>query len=292
MEGYYFGHSNERAGSRFNRVVEKLADYARIEYGMKMFYLISDGIEPEWEELEPPTGRGNAGQMKKYEIDYKYQKEEKRDHQRNKEKMFGVVLGQCKEGTKDLLKSDKTFGGLQKAGDVVGLINLIRDLCYGTDRKGYIGWTQQAQLRKTVNFIQQEGESLQKFSVNFLEQVKAYEDASGPMMPTKEMYTVIELTRIVQDGDEQCEEAYEETVLASESEIHTARNRFVACLFLAGVDRKRYKDAINEMNNDYLRYGKEYPATVQAMVVWLSKRRGGASRSKLDDATDGVTSFA
>ena len=81
-------------------------------------------------------------------------------------------------------------------------------------------------------------------------------------------------------------------MLASESEIHDARNKFVACLFLAGVDRKRYKDAINEMNNDYLRHGKEYPATVQAMVVWLSKRRGGASRTKLDDAADGVTSFA
>ena len=50
--------------------------------------------------------------MKKYEINYKYQKEEKRDHQRNKEKMFGVALGQCKERTKDLIKSDKTFEGL------------------------------------------------------------------------------------------------------------------------------------------------------------------------------------
>ena len=28
LEGYYFGHGNERAGSRFNRVIEKLADYA------------------------------------------------------------------------------------------------------------------------------------------------------------------------------------------------------------------------------------------------------------------------
>ena len=140
--------------------------------------------------------------------------------------------------------------------------------------------------------MQQEGESIQKFSVNFLEQVKAFEDAFGPMIPTKEMYKVIELTRTVQDGDEQCTETYEETVLASESKIHTARNRFVACLFLTGVDCKRYKDAIDEMNNDYLRHGKEYPSTVQAMVVWLSKRRGGTAKSKLDDAADGVTSFA
>ena len=52
--------------------------------------------------------------------------------------------------------------------------------------------------------------------MNFLEQVKAFEDSFGPMMPTKEMYKVIELTRTVQDGDEECDETYEETVLASE----------------------------------------------------------------------------
>ena len=125
LEGYYFGHGDERAGSRFNRVVEKLAEYTRIEYGMNMFYLISDGTKPEWEELQVPSGKGSAALLKKYEIDYKYQKEEKQDHQRNKEKMFGVVLGQCKEGTKNLVKSNKTFAALQKGGNVVGLINLI-----------------------------------------------------------------------------------------------------------------------------------------------------------------------
>ena len=106
-----------------------------------------DGVEPEWEELEPPSGL-----MKKYEIDYKYQKDEKWDHQRHKEKMFGVVLGQCKEGTKDLVKGDRTFKSLEKGGDVVGLINLNQDLCYGTDKKRYPGWTQQAQLRRTVSY--------------------------------------------------------------------------------------------------------------------------------------------
>ena len=292
LEGYYFGHGDERSGTRFNRAVKKLADYARIEYGMDMFYLIQDGTEPEWVDIPLPSGKGSAALMKKYEIDYRYQKEEKRDHQKNKEKMFGVILGQCKEGTKDLLKGDKAFASLQKKGDVVGLINLIRDLCYGTDRKTYVGWTQQAQLRKTVNFMQQEGESMQKYSVNFLEQVKAFEDSFGPMIPTKEMYKVIELTRTIREGDEECDETYEETVLATESEIHDARNKFVACLFLAGVDPKKYKEAIDEMNNDYLRHGKEYPTTVQAMVVWLTKRRGGTSKSRQDDASDGVTSFA
>ena len=125
LEGYYFGHGDERSGTRFNRVVEKLADYACIEYGMNMFYLISEGTEPDWEDIPIPSGKGSTALMKKYEIDYKYQKDEKRDHQKNKEKMFGVVIGQCKEGTKDLVKSDKTFATLQRKGDVVELINLM-----------------------------------------------------------------------------------------------------------------------------------------------------------------------
>ena len=86
LEGYYFGHGDERAGSRFNRVVEKIADYGRLEYGMNMYYLVANGEEPTWEDLQPPSGKGSMGLMKKYEIDYKYQKDEKRDHQKNKEK--------------------------------------------------------------------------------------------------------------------------------------------------------------------------------------------------------------
>ena len=60
LEGYYFGHGDKRSGTRYNRVVEKLADYARIEFGMNMFYLISEGTEPDWEDIPIPSGKGSA----------------------------------------------------------------------------------------------------------------------------------------------------------------------------------------------------------------------------------------
>ena len=64
-------------------------------------------------------------------------------------------------------------------------------------------------------------------------------------------------------------------------------------VFLAGVDRSKYKDAIDELNNDYMRHGKPYPADVHLMMTWLTKRRGnGSSSKKEDDNADGVTSFA
>ena len=46
----------------------------------------------------------------------------------------------------------------------------------------------------------------------------------------------------------------------------------MVCLFLAGVDRKRDKDAIDEMNNDFMHHGKEYPGDVPSMLTWLLKR--------------------
>ena len=83
-------------------------------------------------------------------------------------------------------------------------------------------------------------------------------------------------------------ETYSVAVLANKDDIYKARNQFVVCLFLAGVDRDRYKDAIDEMNNDFLRHGKEYPSDVPSMVTWLLKRRGKASSKKEDDTTDRV----
>ena len=113
-------------------------------------------------------------------------------------------------------------------------------------------------MRRTIGFGQLPGEMLQKFASNFLEQVRVLEESFGPLIPTIDLITTVELTREVGEGDEMVEESYTEKVLADDDEIKLARNKFLACMFLAGVDRDRYKDAIDELNNNYIRHGKEY----------------------------------
>ena len=148
---------------------------------------------------------------------------------------------------------------------------MIRNLCYGTDTKRYINWTQQAHLRRTIHFEQQPGESLQKFVANFLEQVRALEESFGPFVPTKDLVTMVELTREIGEGKDLVEETYTEKVIADDEEIKAARDKFLACVFLAGVDRSKYKDALDELNNDYIRHFKPYPSDVQSMMTWLLK---------------------
>ena len=126
-----------------------------------------------------------------------------------------------------------------------------------------------------------------------MEQVKTIEEISGPLVPVRDVVKSVQQTRLVGKGDNAVTETYTVAVLADKDVIYKAGDQFVACLFLAGVDRDRYKDAIDEMNNDFLRHGKEYPSDVSSMVTWLLKRHGKASSKKEDDTTDGVvTSFA
>ena len=89
----------------------------------------------------------------------------------------------------------------------------------------------------------------------------------GPFVPTKDLVTTVELTREVGEGNEVEEETYIEKVLADDDEIKVARDRFLACIFLAGVDRERYRDTIDELNNDFMGHGKEYPQDVQSMLT-------------------------
>ena len=73
--------------------------------------------------------------MKKYEMDYKRWLEKQKTYEKDKCKAFGFIMGQCLELTKEVVKSDKSFKTLEEEDNVKGLLGLLRDLCYGTDKK-------------------------------------------------------------------------------------------------------------------------------------------------------------
>ena len=89
-----------------------------------------------------------------------------------------------------------------------------------------------------MRYSQHPGNSLQQYATNFLDQVKTFEASYGLLVPTKDMTKCKEWTRIVGEGDEEHEETYTVTVLADKDAIQHARDKFMTCLFLAGVDRK------------------------------------------------------
>ena len=103
-------------------------------------------------------------------MDYKRQQDKKEDFKKDMCNAFGImrILGQCRELTKEEVKADKSCKVLEKSDDVVGLLSLFHNLCYGTDKKWYTRWIQLAQLRRAVNFSRQPIETIQQFATNFI----------------------------------------------------------------------------------------------------------------------------
>ena len=69
------------------------------------------------------------------------------------------------------------------------------------------------------------------------------------------------------------------TKIATGGRDKEARDKFLACTFLAGVDQKRYGKVVHELNNAFLIGQKNYPTTVENAVTMLSHHMGGKDRS-------------
>ena len=76
----------------------------------------------------------------------------------------------------------------------------------------------------------------------------------------------------------------------NETEQNAARDKHLACIFLAGVDRERHADVIDDHNNDFLLGKVTCPSDTSAMLTLLSNRRGNDGTSKQEQALrDGVS---
>jgi hypothetical protein len=75
----------------------------------------------------------------------------------------------------------------------------------------------------------------------------------------------------------------------SNADQAAARIKFLACVFLAGVERDKFKAVINELNNDFLRGKVSFPEDIPTMLTLLANYRGGkVSNYKVEAMLDGV----
>jgi hypothetical protein len=56
----------------------------------------------------------------------------------------------------------------------------------------------------------------------------------------------------------------------NETNEKTSRNKFTTCIFLAGVDTKKYGRLKTELKNAYVAGQNNYPKTVESAVTMLS----------------------
>ena len=263
---YAYGTHDQVA--RFTNTTKDIAELAgtTYKYGKEIWKLLMKKTEPTFTEPSAPTDEKDRTELEKYKMLFRMWIDDEKDYRRDKARVFRVIMNQCTPAMKNKIESVPEYDKLETNDDVIGLLGKLKELVYSTDKTQYEFWTMQATMRKLINLKQGASESLTDFHRRFLDQQEVTEVVWGQMTP-----------QIMKGkpADKQAE----------------ARDRYLACLFLAGVDRIRYQDVVNDLNNDFILGSVTYPNDTSGMLTLLSNRRGNGGTSKQEQALrDGLES--
>ena len=269
LRGNVYTYGTRNQSDRFLKTTRAIAEFAGSKFGKDMFKLVRDREETTISLPEEPADSASKAKIETYKIKYSKKVDEQRDYKRNKEKLFRIIMGQCVPAMRNKIKKMPTFKTIEDDDDVAALLGLLQDVAYSTDSTGYEYWTMQAAMRKLLTMRQENKESLTNFGKRFLAQQEVTEKIWGVLIPRK-LYG------------------------RSTDQQEKARHKYLACVFLAGVDRSRYKKTIDDLHNDFMKGTKVYPEDVTGMMALLASRRGDDKRTEdIEAINDGVgTSFA
>jgi hypothetical protein len=304
LRGNIFTYGTQGQQSNYIRTKKAIADYVgtTFKFAKELYKAINGGEETELQEPEKPTSsKPSQIEMKRYEVLCNRFFAKVEEYERERTKLFRLIMGQCSPTMRDKLESMKEFPELEEKDNFIGLLELIHKLVYGTDNGQYEYWKMQASMAKLTGMKQEPREPTISFAERFLTQVEATESLWGPLVPTigRINHTPFEAVEGEDDASrmqrmEQWMKDVEDRMTTMALENEKAREKFLACLFLACTDRERYKDVINDLANDFGLGNINYPEDVTGMLNLLTNRRGiKTARSKqMEDIQDGVlTSF-
>jgi len=263
---YSYGTHDQVA--RFTDATKAIAELAgtTYNYGKEIWTLLMDKTEATFPEPSAPADATDKAALEKYKMLLRMWIDDEKEYRRDKSKVFRVIMSQCTMAMKNKIETLPGYKKFETDDDVIALLGKMKELVYSTDKAQYEFWTMQAAMRKLINLKQGDKESLTDFNKRFLDQQEVTEVVWGLMTPQ---------IMKSKSSDEQIE----------------ARDKYLACLFLAGVDRIRYQDVVNDLNNDFILGKVSYPADTSGMLTLLSNRRGNGGTSKQEQALrDGLES--
>jgi len=259
LKGLVYTYGVPGQAVRYMKTTEAVAEYVGTNFSKELWNLVLNKEEAKFDEPDPPDDKASKAVMKRYEMKLKRAFDKEEQYEQDKSKVFRIIMGQCAVTMKNKVESSSGFSELEKKDDVIGLLKRLKDLAYTTDNVQYDYWTMQAMMRTFIDMKQEQKESLSNFAKRFLAQAEVTEDVWGKLIPNKMK------GKPTADQEE-------------------ARNKFLACIFLAGVDKSRYGGAIDDLNNEFVLRSVRYPGDVPSMMALLSNRRGDRGGNKYVDA--------
>ena len=224
---YSIGTMDGAKANVYTSITKQFAVQIGQKYGLAMKKLVDRGVETEC--VQPPYPKGGDDEaVARWRIEEKLMQDKKQECNDKKEKVFSSILGKCDDTVITRLESMKECEAAEEDGDVAALMGLIKKLAVGASDRIYPGM-QAANAWKTLGRMHQhEDESLLKCYRRFMAAVEHVEEACGQI---------------------------ESGVLAQSETIRgdteKARNRFLACVFIAGSNKSKFEGCRRKLADDH-----------------------------------------
>jgi hypothetical protein len=221
---YQYGTRDQ--GDRSTRMTEAIANYVGREYSKEMRLLVKNQKENEPKEPVIPDKEEAKSPfvLKKYETELKQYYFKKERYEEHKAKIFVIVKWQCTLNTmKNKVESLKGYDLIEASGDVIKLLNSLKELTFKTHDVQYGYWSIYQTLRKVLTMRQQDNKPLAEYYKRFTSCVDVAKSWWGTLVPT--------------------------AAATNETDEKSSKDKFITCVFLAGVDTKKYGRLKYELNN-------------------------------------------
>jgi hypothetical protein len=190
-------------------------------------------VMPDKEEAKSPFV------MKKYETELKQNYFKKERYKEHKAKIFVIVKGQCTLNFKNKVESLQGYDLIEASDDIIKLLNGLKELTFKVHEVQYGYWRICQTVRRVLTMRQQDKEPLAEYYKRFISCVDVAESQWGTLVLT--------------------------AAATNETNEKTSGDKYITCVFLAGVDTKKYGRLKIKLNNAYVAGQNNYPKTVESV---------------------------
>ena len=237
---YQFGSRNQ--ADRYIRTTTAITEYVVVQYGKSMGQLMKGKESAPAEPIAPrkallegkDPGKDMSFELTKYKAQMDRYLRKVDQYEENKAKVFVIIKGQCTLQMRNKLESLKEYPELEDKDNVIGLLEVLKQLAFSTLNAHYPYWTMMESFKNLFSIKQMEHESLASYYRRWSATLEVTEGQWGTLAP-----------RRVPTGDQEAD----------------ARNKFLACIYLDGTDKVRFGKVIEELNNLHLMGTGKHPST-------------------------------
>ena len=176
LDGYQYTIGTQVQKEQFMRTTKALEDFLGRNVDKALRMLVKKGEEATFPAPDRPGEGAAQADWELYRVELKLYADDKKRYERNKAKLFQIIMGMCSIALRSELEGLLAeFQALEDGDDVVGLLAKIKEMVYTTDKTQYEYWDMQKQVRVLHTMKQEQRESVEDFGHRFLEQAEVTE---------------------------------------------------------------------------------------------------------------------